>query len=132
MVLARSPPATAFVPRQFLCLYAGRVSRASGPTPRGTHHMGRLGVSPGEGQERYYRLAFRDTDPLDSVFVTVADAIFLPTLRTAGGAVMERQPLNVCEAPLLGITLIEASAGTGKTQTITDLMSVSCWRQGVR
>ena len=34
---------------------------------------------------------------------------------------MERQPFNVCEAPLSGTTLIEASAGTGKTQTITDL-----------
>jgi exodeoxyribonuclease V gamma subunit len=32
----------------------------------------------GEGQERYYQLAFRDTDPLDSVFVMVADAVFLP------------------------------------------------------
>jgi exodeoxyribonuclease V beta subunit len=34
---------------------------------------------------------------------------------------MERQPFSVCEAPLSGTTLIEASAGTGKTQTITDL-----------
>ena len=37
---------------------------------------------------------------------------------------MERQisrPLDVFEAPLTGINLIEASAGTGKTRTITDL-----------
>ncbi|MGE3542116.1 MAG: exodeoxyribonuclease V subunit beta, partial [Candidatus Tectimicrobiota bacterium] len=30
-------------------------------------------------------------------------------------------PLDVCKAPLTGINLIEASAGTGKTRTITDL-----------
>ena len=37
---------------------------------------------------------------------------------------MEKQsirPLDVCEAPLTGIHLIEASAGTGKTRAITDL-----------
>jgi exodeoxyribonuclease V beta subunit len=34
---------------------------------------------------------------------------------------MDGQPLQVCEAPLSGISLIEASAGTGKTRTITDL-----------
>ena len=37
---------------------------------------------------------------------------------------MEKQsirPLDVCEAPLTGINLIEASAGTGKTRAITDL-----------
>jgi exodeoxyribonuclease V beta subunit len=31
------------------------------------------------------------------------------------------QPLQVFEAPLAGINLIEASAGTGKTRAITDL-----------
>src|SRR6266446_35289 len=37
---------------------------------------------------------------------------------------MERQsirPLDVLEAPLTGLNLIEASAGTGKTRAITDL-----------
>jgi exodeoxyribonuclease V beta subunit len=34
---------------------------------------------------------------------------------------MDRQALRVFETPLTGISLIEASAGTGKTHTITDL-----------
>jgi exodeoxyribonuclease V beta subunit len=34
---------------------------------------------------------------------------------------MDRQALHVFETPLAGINLIEASAGTGKTHTITDL-----------
>jgi exodeoxyribonuclease V beta subunit len=34
---------------------------------------------------------------------------------------MTGQPLHVLEVPLSGISLIEASAGTGKTRTITDL-----------
>ena len=34
---------------------------------------------------------------------------------------MDWQSLNACAAPLTGLNLIEASAGTGKTQTITDL-----------
>jgi exodeoxyribonuclease V beta subunit len=33
-----------------------------------------------------------------------------------------RQPLDICTIPLRGVHLIEASAGTGKTYTITSLV----------
>ena len=80
--------------------------------------------APGECGDPYFDLCFRNVDPLDEEFQQTARAVFEPLLtRADGGGGMKSVPVfQLAETELrTGTSLVEASAGTGKTYTIAGL-----------
>ena len=69
---------------------------------------------------------WREVDPIDEEFERLAELVMQPLVApSVRGVACDRagrsRPLDLRAVPLEGLQVIEASAGTGKTQTITGL-----------